>query len=340
MWIYILLGIIVIIGIIDFIITIKKYKLEKKYKEEYIEKQKYYYSKEISELSEDANNLRKEIEILDKQYKATKDNQDAILKDRQKLLDQSLQQMREDKEALEKAFDELKQSQSARLEESLHAYYESLKAEYERTLRATQNSLRQEMATEFEETQSGYQAEINTLEWQIDEYKKKQAAINEQILRQRAIDEQQDFYRICITENDLDDIQTIQSIRQKLHKTAFLDKMCYDAFVAKYVKEMIKRVLINDDQSGIYKVTNIQTNEIYIGKSTSVATRWTNHVKSAFGLEGVADSQFQRALKKYGVQNFTWELLEQVPKEQLSTREKYYIEFYDTLNYGYNQRNG
>jgi excinuclease UvrABC nuclease subunit len=55
---------------------------------------------------------------------------------------------------------------------------------------------------------------------------------------------------------------------------------------------MCKRVLEGGDPSGIYKVTNVKTNEIYIGKSTTVASRWTNHVKSAFGLEGVADSQF------------------------------------------------
>ena len=103
---------------------------------------------------------------------------------------------------------------------------------------------------------------------------------------------------------------------------------------------MTKRVLEGKNPSGIYKVTNIETQEIYIGKSTSVADRWINHVKSACGLDGVADSQFQRALKKYGVDGFTWELLEEVPKDKLSDREKYYITIYNTTHYGYNMRNG
>ena len=45
-------------------------------------------------------------------------------------------------------------------------------------------------------------------------------------------------------------------------------------------------------------------------------------------------------MAKEGVWNFTFELLEAVPKEQLTEREKYYIKFYDTKNYGLNQREG
>jgi len=45
-------------------------------------------------------------------------------------------------------------------------------------------------------------------------------------------------------------------------------------------------------------------------------------------------------LKKYGVDNFTWEVIEEVAKDELTEREKYWITFYDTKTYGYNQREG
>ena len=48
----------------------------------------------------------------------------------------------------------------------------------------------------------------------------------------------------------------------------------------------------------------------------------------------------QRALKKYGVDSFTWELLEEVPKENLNEREKYYIEKYDSFYNDYNSTLG
>ena len=201
------------------------------------------------------------------------------------------------------------------------------------------------------ENQRGYRAqlqletEITEKELQqvrayLDEYKEKQEAVNKEILRRRAIEEKEDFYRIQLDDNSKSDIEILNNIRQRLNKTDLLNKLIYENYIARPAKEMIKRVLGGKNPSGIYKVTNIKTNEIYIGKSVKIADRFSNHIKSAYGLEGVAESQFQRALKKYGIDMFTWELLEECPKENLSGREKYYIVFYGTKEYGYNQREG
>lgn len=216
------------------------------------------------------------------------------------------------------------------------------------------NEIEQYRASQTQRTQLEYEEYVETIDQlcddyhnqliaiqlELDNYKQKRQQINEEILRQRAINEQQDFYRINLTDAIVEDISVINSIREKLHKREYLDKMVYDNYVSKAVKETTKRVLKGRDPSGIYKITNIQTGEIYIGKSTGVATRWMNHIKSACGLEGVADSRFQRALKKYGIENWTFELLEEVPKDKLTEREKYYITFYESNKYGYNDRVG
>lgn len=187
---------------------------------------------------------------------------------------------------------------------------------------------------------ANYEAQLDELKAELNEYKLKRDVINQEILRSRAVSEQQDFYRIQIPETYKRDIAIFESIKPQLSKIDILNKLIYDNYVAKSVKEMAKRVLAGKDPPGIYKVTNVQTNEIYIGKSTTCATRWTNHCKSAYGLDGVADSFFQRALHTYGIDQFTWELLEEVPKEKLTEREKYYINFYQTTKYGYNMREG
>jgi hypothetical protein len=41
-----------------------------------------------------------------------------------------------------------------------------------------------------------------------------------------------------------------------------------------------------------------------------------------------------------GIWNFSWELLETCSKEELDKKEKYYIELYDSKNYGYNITQG
>lgn len=329
MYLYILLGIIGILLVILIGITISKKKQEEKYKEKYIEEQQQKWQSAFANEAAKLEFAQKRREDFEKNFDVEMGKYNKILNDRKQEIENLLRAQNEQIEQKKEDIDKI-----------LNEYFEKKQAEYERTLRAVQTEMQDDAALEMYQLEGQYNTKIEGLIKSVNEYQAKQAAINEQILRQRAIDEEQDFYRICITEDDLEDIDVLLALKARLHRTSFLDKITYDTYVSKYVKEMAKRVLAGEDPSGIYKVTNIKTNEIYIGKSTTVATRWQNHTKSAFGLEGVADSQFQRALKKYGVQNFTWELLEEVPKDKLGEREKFYISFYDTTNYGYNQRVG
>ena len=302
-----------------------------KNKEKDIQKLREIYSKEISTLEKEKEKKEKENEILKKNNDDLK--KEALQNQEKVSFQQSVLKN------LTKQNEEIKSHQ-----------YELAKTEVELWKKAQKNDIIQENITfkgqldnqirTFTVKRDEIAKELYDVASELEEYQQKREAINQEILRNRALKEKTDFYRIILTPESLEDIKVIKGIREKLHKQEFLDKMLYDNYISKSVKEMCKRVLEGEDPSGIYKITNISTQEIYIGKSTSVATRWTNHIKSACGLAGVADSQFQRALKQYGIENWTFELLEKCPKEKLTEREKYYITFYDTINYGYNQRIG
>ena len=273
---------------------------------------------DLEELKEKANSKEAEVYRLDRSIKEKTE------------FNSSLQKIRE--EELDKLIEKEKEKRLLQLEHDVEEWAESA----------------QDCANfQFEETMSNYQAELdkkyrelNDLYAEVNEYRDKRRAINEEIMRSRAINEQQDFYRVQLDNDSKNDMELINSIRPRLKKFATLNKLIYDNYISKPAKEMVKRVLSGKDPSGIYKVTNIETKEVYIGKSTTIASRWINHIKSAEGLDGVADSQFQRALRDYGVENFTWELLEEVPKEKLTEREKYWIQFFDTVHYGYNMKVG
>ena len=182
--------------------------------------------------------------------------------------------------------------------------------------------------------------QVKYLITQLAEQQSKIDAVNREILRRRAIEEKNEFYSIQISEAAKKDIEILNEIRPKLSSLEIFNKFIYDNYIGKPTKEMIQRVLSGRNPSGIYKVTNIDTHESYIGKSVKIADRWQNHVKAASGLGGVAESQFQRALKKYGVDKFTWEVVEEVNKDDLTQAEKHWIKFYDTKNFGYNEREG
>lgn len=111
-------------------------------------------------------------------------------------------------------------------------------------------------------------------------------------------------------------------------------------YVSKAVQEMVKRVLQGGSPSGIYKITRLKTGEIYIGKSTNIKDRWVQHCKTVYGAGTIAHSILHTTMAKDGLEQFTFELLEEVPKEKLTEREKYWIMFYGSRDYGLNERCG
>lgn len=182
--------------------------------------------------------------------------------------------------------------------------------------------------------------ELDELTATIEDYKARRDVINQEILRARAIEEQQDFYRVQLPESSKHDLEILQSIRKELTKVDILDKLLYDNYIKKSVDEMVKRVLKGENPSGIYKITRLKTGEIYIGKSVNVKDRWVQHAKSAFHCGTISHSVLHTTIEKDGIENFTWELLEEVPKDNLSNREKYWIDFFDSKNFGLNERQG
>ena len=86
---------------------------------------------------------------------------------------------------------------------------------------------------------------------------------------------------------------------------------------------------------GIYKITNTVTGDSYIGSSNNVKRRWTAHKwKSTWNR--YPNKQLYKDMQKYGVENFVFELLEEVEIEHLKELEQKFIE---TLKPTYNDRN-
>lgn len=50
----------------------------------------------------------------------------------------------------------------------------------------------------------------------------------------------------------------------------------------------------------------------------------------------VRDTQLYRAMREFGIENFSFEVLEECQLTELNDREKFYIHKYDTLINGYN----
>ena len=335
---YIILAIINVIVIFGFYGAYKR-KLQKqidKQSKEYIEKNKQKLETLARRDMEQLLKNRDDVEVdLKKRIKAYHELQEAYGK-----LNQQLQDQQSRVEIYET-------DQKARIDQMIQSYEKDMRAVVDEKISLESETKKNVALKEHEEfikmlgAQTAQMTEqIQSLSNEIEDYTAKRAAINEAIMRQRAIDEQQDFYRVCLAPEVANDVELLNAIRRNLKKPEIIDKIIYDNYIAKPVLEMIKRVLQNSTCSGIYKITCLKTGEVYIGKSTDIKNRWQQHCKTVFNCGTIASSLLHTKMKQYGIENFTFELVEQVPKDQLSEREKFYINFYQTKEVGLNERNG
>lgn len=82
---------------------------------------------------------------------------------------------------------------------------------------------------------------------------------------------------------------------------------------------------------GIYKITNPK-GKVYIGQSIDIKNRWNKGHKYNVG----SGLKLKNSLNKYGFENHIFEIIEECNINQLSTKETYWINFYDTYKKGLN----
>ena len=91
---------------------------------------------------------------------------------------------------------------------------------------------------------------------------------------------------------------------------------------------MIGRVIGKGTHIGIYKITNVLNGKCYVGQSVSISERWKQHIKRALGAEPITKNKLYPIMNQVGPENFTFEIIEECPKEKLDEREKYWQEYF------------
>lgn len=88
--------------------------------------------------------------------------------------------------------------------------------------------------------------------------------------------------------------------------------------------------------SFIYKITNNINNKIYIGKTNyNIEKRFREHILDSRRRKKEKRPLYN-AMNKYGVENFSIEIVEECSPSMANEREIYWIEYYDSFKNGYN----
>ena len=170
----------------------------------------------------------------------------------------------------------------------------------------------------------------------LESLKASMAVALEENKRIRQSKEQADFYRIQISDIDIQEIKKIREIEPYLRDTSPLNKVIWKSYYENPFNSMVGRVIGGETKTGIYKLTNTTNGLIYIGKSENIGNRWREHVKKGIGAEAPNRNKLYPAMLATGVENFTFEILEECPSEELDSKEAFWIDYFNSKVDGYN----
>lgn len=165
------------------------------------------------------------------------------------------------------------------------------------------------------------------------------AAIQAQI-KEKEIEENSSFYCLQVADSELRDIAVLESIKSKLNQPRILSMLIWQTYWRTPMTNLCNNVIGKATKTGIYKITNQKTKECYIGQAVDLATRWKDHAKCGLGIDTPVGNKLYRSMQEFGIQNFSWEVLEECERKDLDEKEKYYINLYMSKEYGFNSTKG
>jgi hypothetical protein len=125
------------------------------------------------------------------------------------------------------------------------------------------------------------------------------------------------YYKLILPESDLEEIAKLRQVEPYLRDKEALNKVIWKVYYEKPYTDMIGRVLGTGVKTGIYKLTNTTNQMCYVGQAVNVAERWKQHIKRGLGAETPTRNKLYPAMAEFGVETFTFELLEECSKDKL-----------------------
>jgi len=195
------------------------------------------------------------------------------------------------------------------------------------------------MSKELQEEEAAMRADLDSIRKELEKIRATRAAAMVAQLREEEIKNQATFYTLQLNEADKRDVAYLQSIEYNLREPRPLRMLIWSTFYRDKVNDLAARVGAVG-ASGIYKITHIDSGISYIGQAKDIKERWVTHVKCSLGIDTPVTSQLYAFTREKGIDNFTFEILEKCSINELNEKEKFYIDLYQTYDFGLNKTRG
>lgn len=288
----------------------------------------YKYKNKINVLN---TNIANENYILDLQNQSLKEKEQEI----ERSIKIKIQELNDMSHSIENDFENKK----ALSNKAFESYCDTLDNSYKEKEREYQEHLSL-LGASYEKHQLDLLRKTDKIREELDSIKATRTAAIQAQIKEKEIKEKREFYMLCPKTADIDDIRKLERIKPDLHNPRVLSMLIWSTFFQKPMTTLCNNVLGTSAITGIYKITNQNNDMCYIGQAVDVATRWKNHAKCGLDIDTPAGNKLYKAMKEEGIWNFSWELLEECPRNELDAKEKFYIELYQSKDFGYNTTKG
>ena len=256
-------------------------------------------------------------------------NQNIEIKEQKKIsLDNELHLKQKQKEEVQNFIDQSSKLATEKAEAIYEKRYDELKQEYK---------------THYIELHSILERNENLIKEQkneLESLQKTRAAAVAAAQKEKEIQKNKNDYCLILPIEYSNDVKILRGIAKQIAKPRSILMAIWQAYYAPLAKKKFPQILGKTDMCGIYKITNQETGECYIGQAVDIRRRWMDHCKAGLGIDTPQGNQLYAAMQQYGLDSFSFELLLECESKQLNEKEKYFIELYNSNAIGYNGNKG
>lgn len=208
-------------------------------------------------------------------------------------------------------------------------------ANYIDTLESTYS----EAEDSFNEDMASIVQEKETLQESLNSLKATRQAAYDAYIKEKQIQANKQDYCLIPDNEELDDIKVLNRLKKELHKPRILSMLIWQTYFQTLAKKQFPIIIGGDGVTGIYKITNQETGECYIGQAKDIYKRWCEHCKCGLGIDTPPGNKLYKAMQDYGLENFSFEVIEICKSAELNEKEHYYIGLYNADMF-YNSNKG
>lgn len=252
----------------------------------------------------------------------------ALLKNNINTLNNSIQEKNEELNRLHQQSINSLEVEKQLSEQAFDNYFKTLEQQYDKTDK--------EYAAKIQSCEE----ELSLVQADLDKMREMRAAAQQALLKEQEIKENKDDYRLIPTDADLADIKALERVKRQLNKPRILSMLIWQTYWQPIAKRQFPVIIKAKTATGIYKITNIITEQCYIGQALDVYKRWSQHAKCGLGIDTPPGNKLYQAMQEYGLENFTFEVLTECNSTELDEKEKYFISLYQADIFGYNGTKG